>query len=31
MAELFQKRFNLEQLRFANSGTEATMYAVKAA
>ena len=26
-----QKRFNLEQLRFANSGTEATMYAVKAA
>ena len=31
VAELFQKRFNLEQLRFANSGTEATMYAVKAA
>jgi glutamate-1-semialdehyde 2,1-aminomutase len=31
VAELFQRRFNLEQLRFANSGTEATMYAVKAA
>lgn len=31
VAERFQKRFGLGQLRFANSGTEATMYAVKAA
>ena len=31
IAERFQKRFGLEQVRFANSGTEADMYAVKAA
>ena len=31
VAERFQRRFGLDQLRFANSGTEATMYAVKAA
>ena len=31
VAERFQRRFSLDQLRFANSGTEATMYAVKAA
>ena len=31
IAERYQRRFGLEQLRFANSGTEATMYAVKAA
>ncbi len=31
VAERFQRRFGLEQVRFANSGTEATMYAVKAA
>lgn len=31
IAERFQRRFNLEQVRFANSGTEADMYAVKAA
>lgn len=30
-AERFQRRFGLDQLRFTNSGTEATMYAVKAA
>jgi glutamate-1-semialdehyde 2,1-aminomutase len=31
VAEKFKARFGLEQIRFANSGTEATMYAVKAA
>ncbi len=31
IAERYQRRFNLEQVRFANSGTEADMYAVKAA
>lgn len=31
VAERFQKRFGLDKIRFANSGTEATMYAVKAA
>ncbi len=31
VAERFQRRFGVDQLRFANSGTEATMYAVKAA
>ena len=31
IAERYQRRFNLEQIRFANSGTEADMYAVKAA
>ena len=31
VAERFQRRFGLDQVRFANSGTEATMYAVKAA
>lgn len=31
VAEMFQRRFKLDQVRFANSGTEATMYAVKAA
>ena len=31
IAERYQKRFHLEQVRFANSGTEADMYAVKAA
>lgn len=31
VAERFARRFSLDQLRFANSGTEATMYAVKAA
>jgi len=30
-AERFQRRFGLDQLRFANSGTEATMYAVRMA
>ena len=30
-AERFQRRFALDQLRFANSGTEATMYAVRTA
>jgi glutamate-1-semialdehyde 2,1-aminomutase len=30
-AERFQRRFNLDQLRFANSGTEATMYALRTA
>jgi glutamate-1-semialdehyde 2,1-aminomutase len=31
VAERFQRRFGLERLRFANSGTEATMYAVRTA
>jgi glutamate-1-semialdehyde 2,1-aminomutase len=31
VAERFQRRFGLGKLRFANSGTEATMYAVKVA
>lgn len=31
VAERFQRRFALDQIRFANSGTEATMYAVRAA
>ncbi len=31
VAERFQARFGLEQLRFTNSGTEATMYAVRTA
>ncbi len=31
VAEKFQRRFGLDQLRFANSGTEATMYAVRTA
>ena len=31
VAEKFKARFGIEQIRFANSGTEATMYAVKAA
>jgi len=31
IAEVFQRRFKIDQVRFANSGTEATMYAVKAA
>ena len=31
IAERYQSRFHLEQVRFANSGTEADMYAVKAA
>jgi len=30
-AERFQRRFHLDQLRFANSGTEATMYALRTA
>jgi glutamate-1-semialdehyde 2,1-aminomutase len=30
-AERFQRRFNLDLLRFANSGTEATMYALRTA
>ncbi len=30
-AERFQRRFSLDQLRFANSGTEATMYALRTA
>ena len=30
-AERFQRRFNLDKLRFANSGTEATMYALRTA
>ncbi len=30
-AERFQRRFNLDQLRFTNSGTEATMYALRTA
>ncbi|MFM7212059.1 MAG: aminotransferase class III-fold pyridoxal phosphate-dependent enzyme, partial [Actinomycetota bacterium] len=31
MAERFCQRFDLDMIRFANSGTEATMYAVRAA
>lgn len=31
VAERFQRRFVLDQLRFTNSGTEATMYAVRTA
>ena len=31
VAELFQRRFGLDQVRFTNSGTESTMYAVRAA
>ncbi len=31
IAERYQRRFQIEQVRFANSGTEADMYAVKAA
>ena len=31
VAERFQRRFGLDQLRFTNSGTESTMYAVRAA
>ena len=31
VAERFQRRFGLDQLRFTNSGTEATMYAVRSA
>ena len=31
MAERFCRRFDLDMIRFANSGTEATMYAVRAA
>jgi glutamate-1-semialdehyde 2,1-aminomutase len=31
VAERFQKRFNLDRLRFTNSGTESTMYAVRTA
>lgn len=31
VAERFQRRFGFDQVRFANSGTEADMYAVKAA
>lgn len=31
VAERFQRRFGLDLLRFANSGTEATMYAVRTA
>jgi len=31
VAERFQRRFSLEQVRFANSGTEADMYAVRTA
>jgi glutamate-1-semialdehyde 2,1-aminomutase len=30
-AERFQRRFSLDQLRFTNSGTEATMYALRTA
>ena len=30
-AERFQRRFGLDQIRFANSGTEATMYALRTA
>jgi glutamate-1-semialdehyde 2,1-aminomutase len=30
-AERFQRRFTLDQLRFTNSGTEATMYALRTA
>lgn len=31
VAERFQRRFGLDLLRFANSGTEATMYAIRTA
>lgn len=31
VAERFQQRFGLDRLRFANSGTEATMYALRTA
>ena len=31
VAERFQRRFGLDQLRFTNSGTESTMYAVRTA
>lgn len=31
VAERFQRRFSLDRLRFTNSGTEATMYAVRTA
>lgn len=31
VAERFQRRFGLDQVRFANSGTEATMYALRMA
>lgn len=31
VAERFQARFGLDQIRFCNSGTEATMYALRAA
>jgi glutamate-1-semialdehyde 2,1-aminomutase len=31
VAERFQRRFALDQVRFTNSGTESTMYAVRAA
>ena len=31
MAERYQRRFGLDKLRFTNSGTEATMYAVRTA
>ena len=31
VAERFSRRFGLDQVRFANSGTEATMYAVRTA
>ena len=31
VAERFKRRFGLDQLRFTNSGTEATMYAVRTA
>ena len=31
VAERFQRRFGLDQVRFCNSGTEATMYAVRTA
>lgn len=31
VAERFQKRFDLDLLRFTNSGTEATMYAIRTA
>jgi glutamate-1-semialdehyde 2,1-aminomutase len=30
-AERFQKRFDLDMIRFTNSGTESTMYAIRAA
>ncbi len=31
VAERFQRRFEVDQIRFANSGTEATMYAIRVA